>query len=60
MPLDVKKGFDIRRATGDVRVDLSLDRKIRGTAIVFNSLSEDFGGLDAEPGGRRPRAVESR
>jgi HK97 family phage prohead protease len=45
MPLDVKKGFDIRRASGDVRVDLSLDRKIRGTAIVFNSMSEDLGGF---------------
>jgi HK97 family phage prohead protease len=36
-----------RRATGgrESRVDLSLDRKIRGTAIVFNSLSENLGGF---------------
>jgi len=29
----------------EVRVDLSPDRKIRGTAIVFNSLSRDLGGF---------------
>ena len=36
-----------RRAIGirESRVDLSLDRKIRGTAIVFNDLSEDLGGF---------------
>jgi len=36
-----------RRATGgrESRVDLSIDRKIRGNAIVFNSLSENLGGF---------------
>jgi HK97 family phage prohead protease len=34
-----------RRMCGEVRVDLSSDRKIRGTAIVFNSLSHDLGGF---------------
>jgi len=34
-----------RRTFGDVRVDLSEDQKIRGTAIVFNSRSVDLGGF---------------
>jgi HK97 family phage prohead protease len=36
-----------RRATGgrESRVDISIDRKIRGNAIVFNSLSENLGGF---------------
>lgn len=36
-----------RRATGsrDSRVDVTIDRKIRGTAIVFNSLSGNLGGF---------------
>jgi uncharacterized protein len=34
-----------RFATGEVRVDLSPDRKIRGVAIVFNSRSVDLGGF---------------
>jgi HK97 family phage prohead protease len=36
-----------RRALGrtECRVDLTLDRKIRGMAIVFNDLSEDLGGF---------------
>lgn len=37
--------FERRMAAGEVRVDLTLDRKIRGTAIVFNRLSEDLGGF---------------
>jgi HK97 family phage prohead protease len=34
-----------RRTVGEVRVDLSEDRKIRGYAIVFNSRSVDLGGF---------------
>jgi uncharacterized protein len=34
-----------RRFTGEVRVDLAEDRKIRGYAIVFNSLSVNLGGF---------------
>jgi HK97 family phage prohead protease len=34
-----------RRMTGEVRVDLDDDRKIRGVAIVFNSLSVNLGGF---------------
>lgn len=37
-------GFE-RRSSGEVRVDLSEDKKIRGTAIVFNSRSLDLGGF---------------
>ena len=36
--------FELRYA-GEIKVDLSVDRKIRGTAIVFNSLSRDLGGF---------------
>lgn len=39
-----KPGFE-RRMSGECRVDLSDDRKIRGTAIVFNSESVDLGGF---------------
>jgi HK97 family phage prohead protease len=31
--------------SGDVRMDLTTDRKIRGTAIVFNALSLNLGGF---------------
>jgi len=34
-----------RRMSGDVRMDLTTDRKIRGTAIVFNALSLNLGGF---------------
>ena len=34
-----------RRMSGAARVDLSSDRRIRGTAIVFNALSVDLGGF---------------
>jgi HK97 family phage prohead protease len=34
-----------RRMMGEVRVDLTDDRKIRGMAIVFNSRSVDLGGF---------------
>lgn len=34
-----------RRISGQVRVDLSEDKKIRGLAIVFNSRSVDLGGF---------------
>jgi Escherichia/Staphylococcus phage prohead protease len=34
-----------RRTLGEVRVDLSEDRRIRGYAIVFNSRSVDLGGF---------------
>lgn len=34
-----------RRMTEAVRMDVSTDRRIRGTAIVFNSLSRDLGGF---------------
>lgn len=38
-------GFERRYAQGEVRVDLSVDRKIRGMAIAFNSKSSDLGGF---------------
>lgn len=39
-------GFERRMAVGgEVRVDLSQDSKIRGYAIVFNTLSVDLGGF---------------
>jgi HK97 family phage prohead protease len=44
MPLAQPDAFE-RRMSGEVRVDLSADRKIRGTAIVFNRLSADLGGF---------------
>lgn len=34
-----------RRYCAELRMDVSHDRKIRGTAIVFNSLSQDLGGF---------------
>lgn len=34
-----------RRFCSELRMDVSPDRKIRGTAIVFNSLSQDLGGF---------------
>ena len=40
----ISKGFE-RRFTGEVRVDLSDDRHIRGHAIVFNSVSVNLGGF---------------
>lgn len=43
--MPAKLEYERRRAAGEVRVDLSEDRKIRGTAIVFNSRSEDLGGF---------------
>jgi HK97 family phage prohead protease len=44
-----------RRFSGEVRVDLSEDRRIRGHAIVFNSLSLDLGGFREVI---RPEAVD--
>jgi HK97 family phage prohead protease len=38
-------GFERRYASGSTQVDLSIDKKIRGTAIVFNSRSVDLGGF---------------
>jgi HK97 family phage prohead protease len=43
MPPEVQQGYERRKAAGEVRVDLTLDRKIRGTAIVFDRLSENLG-----------------
>lgn len=40
----ISNGFE-RRFTGEVRVDLSEDRRIRGHAIVFNSVSVNLGGF---------------
>jgi HK97 family phage prohead protease len=37
--------FECRQSTGALRVDLEGDRKIRGLAIVFDSLSVDLGGF---------------
>lgn len=34
-----------RRMSGEIRADLAVDRKLRGLAIVFNSLSVDLGGF---------------
>jgi HK97 family phage prohead protease len=34
-----------RRASGECRVDLQQNRKIRGYALVFNTLSRDLGGF---------------
>jgi HK97 family phage prohead protease len=39
------EGLERRHALGELRVDLSADRKIRGIAIVFNSRSVDLGGF---------------
>lgn len=39
------KSFERRAGGGAIRADLSVDRKFRGTAIVFNSLSVDLGGF---------------
>jgi HK97 family phage prohead protease len=44
-----------RRSLGEVRVDLSEDRKIRGYAIVFNTRSVDLGGFTEVI---RPTAVD--
>jgi uncharacterized protein len=41
----IAEGYERRFAVGHLRVDLSEDRKIRGTAIVFNSPSLDLGGF---------------
>jgi len=38
-------GLERRQAIGELRVDLSEDRKIRGYAIVFDSRSVDLGGF---------------
>lgn len=38
-------GYERRYAAGGLKVDLSVDRKIRGVAIVFNSRSVDLGGF---------------
>lgn len=40
----ISNGFE-RRFAGECRVDLSEDRRIRGTAIVFDSLSVNLGGF---------------
>jgi HK97 family phage prohead protease len=37
-------GFE-RRMSGELRIGLEGDRKIRGTAVAFNSLSLDLGGF---------------
>jgi phage head maturation protease len=47
-------GFE-RRMSGELRIGLEGDRKIRGTAIAFNSLSLDLGGFREII---RPEAVE--
>jgi HK97 family phage prohead protease len=41
----VSSNFERRFASGELRVDVSTDRKIRGTAIVFNSRSVNLGGF---------------
>jgi HK97 family phage prohead protease len=47
-------GFE-RRMSGELRIGLEGDRKIRGTAIAFNSMSLDLGGFREVI---RPEAVE--
>lgn len=44
MSVPSDRGFE-RRMLGEVRVDLTLDNKIRGMAIAFNSQSLDLGGF---------------
>lgn len=45
MSVALPNTFERRYAGESVRVDLSTDRKIRGTAIVFNSRSVNLGGF---------------
>lgn len=41
----LRETVERRMATGDVRVDLAEDRKIRGYAIVFDAMSVNLGGF---------------
>jgi HK97 family phage prohead protease len=45
MPVALPEGLERRAAVGSVRVDVSSERRIKGYAIVFDSLSLDLGGF---------------